>query len=237
MEQFLRTELLLGKEAMARLKEAHVAVFGLGGVGSYAAEALVRSGLGHISLIDYDTVDITNINRQIPALLSTVGEDKIEALRKRFLDINRDLEITLINQKYTEENSEDFFHANYDYVLDAIDMVSSKIHLIKTCKDREIPIMSSMGMGNKIDPSRIQITDLSKTHMCPLAKVMRKELKNRGISKLDVVFSDEKPRKPKELLSIEGKREVPASCAFVPPVAGLMMASYVVRKLSLEEEK
>ena len=239
MEQFFRTELLLGKEAMERLSKAHVAVFGVGGVGSYAAEALVRSGIGQISLVDFDTIDISNINRQIPALLSTVGKYKVEVLKDRLLDINDKLIVNVFCKKYLAENSHEFFEKDYDYLIDAIDIISSKIHLIETCKAKDIPLISSMGMGNKIDPARIQISDLSKTHMCPLAKVMRKELKERGIKKLDVVFSDEKPRKPQERIAAAGKRELPASCAFVPPVAGLVMASHVVRKLSFlakEEE-
>ena len=239
MEQFFRTELLLGKEAMERLSKAHVAVFGVGGVGSYAAEALVRSGIGQISLVDFDTIDISNINRQIPALLSTVGKYKVEVLKDRLLDINDKLIVNVFCKKYLAENSHEFFEKDYDYLIDAIDIISSKIHLIETCKAKDIPLISSMGMGNKIDPARIQISDLSKTHMCPLAKVMRKELKERGIKKLDVVFSDEKPRKPQESIAAAGKRELPASCAFVPPVAGLVMASHVVRKLSFlakEEE-
>lgn len=232
MEQFLRTSLLLGDEAMDSLSRAHVAVFGVGGVGSYAAEALVRSGLGQITLIDFDTIDITNLNRQVPALLSTVGQAKVAAMKNRLRDINKDLKITTLNKKYTPENSEEFFDQTYDYVVDAIDIITSKIHLIVQCKERNIPILSSMGMGNKLDPTRIKIVDLYKTHMCPLAKVMRKELKDRNIKSLDVVFSDEKPRKPSQSIAVAGKREVPASCAFVPPVAGLIMASHVVREIT-----
>lgn len=232
MEQFFRTELLLGEEGMEKLQKSHVAVFGIGGVGSYAAEALVRSGVGEITLIDFDTIDITNVNRQIPALLSTVGRYKVDVMKERLLDINKELKINIFNKKYAADNSDEFFQATYDYVVDAIDIISSKIHLIQTCKEKNIPILSSMGMGNKLDPTKIKITDIYKTHMCPLAKVMRKELKDRGIKSLDVVFSDEKPRKPARSISTEAKREIPASCASVPPVAGLVMASFVIRKLS-----
>lgn len=232
MEQFFRTGLLLGEDAMTKLADTHIAVFGVGGVGSYAAEALVRSGVGKITLIDFDTIDITNINRQAPALLSTVGQAKVEVMKNRLLDINQDLEITIFNAKYTAENSEEFFADIFDYVVDAIDIITSKIHLITECKKRNIPILSAMGMGNKIDPTRIKVADLYKTHMCPLAKVMRKELKDRHIKSLDVVFSDEKPRKPTQSICTPAKREVPASCAFVPPVAGLIMASHVIRTIT-----
>ena len=234
MEQFLRTYLLLGAEAMEALKNSHVAVFGVGGVGSFSAEAIVRSGIGEITLIDFDTVDITNINRQIPALTATVGELKTQVMKQRLLSINPELKINIFSEKYLPENSEEFFRVRYDYVVDAIDIVTSKIHLIKTCREMGIPVISSMGMGNKTDPTKIQITDLSKTSVCPLAKVMRKELRDRGITHLDVVYSTENARKPVESISSAGKREVAASCAFVPSVGGLFMASFVIRKLAGE---
>lgn len=234
MEQFFRTYLLFGNDAMEKLKDSHVAVFGVGGVGSFSVEALVRSGIGEITIIDFDTVDVTNINRQLPALNSTVGKLKTDVLKERILDINPHIKLNVFSTKYLPENSFEFFESNYDYVIDAIDIVTSKIHLIQTCKQKNIPIISSMGMGNKIDPTKIKITDLSKTSMCPLAKVMRKELKDRGITKLDVVYSDEKPRKPVESISAVGKREVAASCAFVPSVSGLFMTSFVIRKLTGE---
>ena len=234
MEQFFRTYLLLGAEAMDALKNSHVAVFGVGGVGSFSAEAIVRSGIGEITLIDFDTVDITNINRQIPALTTTVGELKTQVMKQRLLSINPELKINIFSEKYLPENSEEFFGVRYDYVVDAIDIVTSKIHLIKTCREMGIPVISSMGMGNKTDPTKIQITDLSKTSVCPLAKVMRKELRDRGITHLDVVYSTENARKPVESISSAGKREVAASCAFVPSVGGLFMASFVIRKLAGE---
>ena len=234
MEQFFRTYLLLGAEAMETLKDSHVAVFGVGGVGSFSAEAIVRSGIGEITLVDFDTVDITNINRQIPALTTTVGELKTQVMKQRLLSINPELKINIFSEKFLPENSEEFFVAKYDYVVDAIDIVTSKIHLIKTCRDKGIPVISSMGMGNKTDPTKIQITDLAKTSVCPLAKVMRKELRDRGITHLDVVYSTENARKPVESISSAGKREIAASCAFVPSVGGLFMASFVIRKLSGE---
>ncbi|MDO4711658.1 MAG: tRNA threonylcarbamoyladenosine dehydratase [Peptostreptococcaceae bacterium] len=232
MERFFRTELLLGESAMQKLASSHVAIFGVGGVGSFAAEAIARSGVGEITLVDFDDIDISNINRQIPALLSTVGKSKVKTMAERIKDIDPDIKLHVIDKKYMPENSDEFFsEVRFDFVVDAIDIITAKLFLIQTCKQKNIPIISSMGMGNKIDPTRITLTKLSKTHMDPLAKVMRKELKDRGIYELDVVFSDEKPRKPKQSISSQGKRELPASCAFVPPVAGLMMASYVIRSL------
>lgn len=235
MEQFFRTELLIGKEKMDILKNSNVAIFGIGGVGSFTAEALVRSGIGKLTFVDFDDIDITNINRQIPALLDSVGKSKVDTMKNRALLINKEVQINALNKKYTPENSDEFFEEKFDFVVDAIDIITSKIHLIKRCKDLGINIISSMGMGNKIAPEKIEISKLSKTHMDPLAKVMRKELKNRGVTDLDVVFSTEKPRKPSISIKSELKREVPASCSFVPPVAGLMIASFVVRKLIGEE--
>ncbi|MDO5062245.1 MAG: tRNA threonylcarbamoyladenosine dehydratase [Peptostreptococcaceae bacterium] len=235
MEQFFRTELLLGEQAMQKLSQSHVAIFGVGGVGSFATEAIARSGVGEITLVDFDTIDISNINRQLPALLSTVGKSKVEMMAARIRDIDPHIQIHIKDQKYMPENSDEFFgERSFDFVVDAIDIITAKLFLIQTCKQKNIPIISSMGMGNKIDPTRITLTKLSKTHMDPLAKVMRKELKDRGIVDLDVVFSDEKPRKPKQSIASQGKRELPASCAFVPPVAGLMMASFVIRELTGE---
>lgn len=217
---------------MQRLADAHIAVFGVGGVGSFAAEALARSGVGHLTIIDFDDIDITNVNRQLPALLSTVGHKKVDVLAERLQDINPELELTIIGEPYLPEQSDRFFAHPYDYIVDAIDMITSKIHLIQTAKAQSIPIISSMGMGNKIDPTRITVCDLAKTHTCPLARVMRRELKQRGIDHLTVVYSDEPPRKPAQSIQTESKREIPASCAFVPSVAGLVMASYVIRDLA-----
>lgn len=236
MEQFFRTQLLLGSSAMEKLAKAHVAIFGIGGVGSFAAEAIARSGVGEITMVDFDTIDISNVNRQIPALLSTVGRSKVEVMAERIKEIDPDIVLHVLNEKYMPENSEKFFQdTKFDFVIDAIDIITAKIFLIQTCKEKGIPIISSMGMGNKIDPTRITITKLSKTHTDPLAKVMRKELKERKVFELDVVFSDEKPKKPEQSISSSGKRELPASCAFVPSVAGLMAASFVVRRLVEED--
>lgn len=234
---FLRTALLLAESGVKRLQNSHVAVFGIGGVGSYTAEALVRSGIGEITLVDYDEVDITNINRQIPALYSNVGQKKATVMANRLKEINPEIKVNVMLEKYTEENHQLFFESKYDYVVDAIDMVSSKIHLISYCYQNEIKIISSMGMGNKLDPTKIEVSDINKTSMCPLAKVMRYELKKRGIKKLKVIFSTEAPIKPLISISSESKREVPGSVAFVPSVGGLILAGEVVKDIAKGEEK
>ena len=192
-DQFLRTQMLLGDAAMERLKHSHVAVFGLGGVGSYAVEALVRSGVGELTLIDDDTVGTTNLNRQLEALHSTLGQNKTDALAARCRDINPDVHLHLICARYDAAHREDFFTAHYDYVIDAIDTVSSKLDLIETAQSRGIPILCAMGTGNKLDASQLCITDISKTRNCSLARVMRKELRERGIRHLRVVYSPELP--------------------------------------------
>lgn len=229
-ERFLRTELLLGKDGMEKLKKSCVAVFGIGGVGSFACEALVRSGLGKIILVDYDIIDITNINRQIHATTSTVGLPKVDVMKARLLDINPDLDIVTFNEKYNDENREKLISKDYDYVVDAIDMVTSKLDLIETCKKLNIPIISSMGAGNKLDPTMLTVGDIYSTHTCPLAKVMRNELRKRNIDSLKVVWSKEKPMKVN--LEKEDKRKaIPGSVAFVPSVAGLIIASEVIKDL------
>lgn len=228
--QFERTELLLGKEGMERLSNATVAVFGVGGVGSYAAEALVRSGLGKIILIDYDIIDISNINRQIHATMKTVGIPKVVAMRDRLLDINPNLEVKVFQEKYNEETKDTLLSSDYDYVIDAIDMISSKIDLINTCKVMGISIISSMGAGNKMNPTSFEVKDLYETKVCPLAKVMRHELRKRGIKDLKVVCSDELPMK----INIGDKdirKATPGSIAFVPSVVGLILASEVIKDL------
>lgn len=230
-EEFQRFELLIGQEKMRSLQQKHVAIFGLGGVGGFSAEAIARSGIGKLTLVDYDTVDITNINRQIIALQSTVGKSKVMLWKERILEIDPSIQISGIDKKYTEQNGEEFFEEAFDYIIDAIDMVSSKIHLILKAKKKNIPIISCMGMGNKMDPTRIKIADIYKTHVCPLAKVMRRELKIRGVKHLTCVFSDEEPIKPSISLSSASKREIPGSTAFVPSVAGLIIASKVVSDL------
>ena len=224
-DQFLRTQMLLGANAMERLQKSHVAVFGLGGVGSYAVEALVRSGIGELTLIDDDSVSRTNLNRQLEALHSTVGQNKTDALAARCRDINPDVHLHLICARYDAAHREDFFTARYDYIIDAIDTVSSKLDLIETAHARGIPILSAMGTGNKTDPTKLCITDLSKTVNCSLARVMRKHLR--------VVYSPELPAKPEALEAPPpGRRSVPASLVWVPGCAGLMMAGEVILTLA-----
>ncbi len=234
--RFIRTELLLGKEGMIKLKNSTVAVFGIGGVGSFACEALVRSGLGKIILVDYDIIDISNINRQIHATSSTVGLPKVEVMKKRLLEINPELDIEVYQEKYNDETREKLISTDYDYVIDAIDMITSKIDLITTCKEKNIPIISSMGAGNKLNPTLLEVGDIYSTHTCPLAKVMRRELKRRNIKELKVVWSKEKPKKVN--LEKPGVRKaVPGSISFVPSVAGLILASEVVKDLVFGGEK
>lgn len=236
--QFLRTQMLLGDEAMARLARSHVAVFGLGGVGSYAVEALVRSGVGELTLIDDDSVSVTNLNRQLEALHSTVGQSKTDALAARCRDINPGAVLHLICARYDAAHREDFFTARYDYIIDAIDTVSSKLDLIQTAQSRSIPIISAMGTGNKTDPSKLCIEDISKTYNCSLARVMRKELRERGVKHLRVVYSPELPAKPQALEAPPpGRRSVPASLVWVPGCAGLMMAGDVILTLAGHPER
>jgi len=237
-EQFLRTQMLLGEASMNALQHSHVAVFGLGGVGSYAVEALVRSGVGELTLIDDDTVSMTNLNRQLGALHSTIGQTKTDALAARCRDINPDVSLHLICARYEAEHREEFFPAQYDYIIDAIDTVSSKLDLIETALSRNIPILSALGTGNKLDASQLQITDIAKTYNCSLARVMRKELKARGILHTRVLFSPELPIKPEELEAPPpGRRSVPASIAWVPGCGGLMMAGDVITQLIKQEGK
>lgn len=236
--QFLRTQMLLGGDAMNQLHRSHVAVFGLGGVGSYAVEALVRSGVGELTLIDDDTVSPTNLNRQLEALHSTVGQNKTDALAARCRDINPDVRLHLICARYDAAHREDFFTARYDYILDAIDTVSSKLDLIQTAQARCIPILSAMGTGNKLDASQLCITDISKTRNCSLARVMRKELRERGIKHLRVIYSPELPAKPEALEAPRpGRRSVPASLVWVPGCAGLMMAGDVILTLARMQKR
>jgi tRNA A37 threonylcarbamoyladenosine dehydratase len=225
-----RTGLIIGEDGIEKLKNSNVIVFGVGGVGSFAAEAIARAGVGNLTIVDFDDVDITNINRQIPALHSTVGKLKVEVMKDRILDINPDINIKAICEKYNKETSDKILVEDYDYVVDAIDMVTSKIHLIETCNKKGLEIISSMGMGNKVDPTKIVVTDIYKTSMCPLAKVMRKELKDRRIKKLKVVYSTEQPRELKKKI-MNGKKVTPGSISFVPSVGGLTIASVVVNDL------
>lgn len=235
--QFTRTEMLLGSEAVHKLKQCRIAVFGIGGVGGYTVEALARSGVGTLDLIDNDTVSLTNINRQIIALHSTVGMNKTEAAKKRLLDINPNIKINTYNTFFTPENSGEFNFSQYDYIVDAIDTVSGKIELAVQADKANIPIISSMGAGNKLDPTRFEVSDIYKTSVCPLARVMRRELKKRNIRKLKVVYSKEEALSPKcESDEDSGmKRQTPASIAYVPSVVGLIIAGEVINDITSQQ--
>lgn len=221
-ERFSRTERLIGEESVKKLNNARVAVFGIGGVGGHCVEALARSGVGHFLLVDSDTVDITNINRQVVALSSTVGKPKVQVIKERILDINPEADVEIRETFYLPENAAEFDFSKYDYVVDAIDTVTAKINLIKSAKECGAAVISAMGAGNKLDPTGFKVADISKTKVCPLAKVMRYELKKRGIKDVKVVYSEEDP-----VL----KQQVPASIAFVPSVVGMIMAGEVVKDL------
>lgn len=228
---FSRAELLLGEEALEKLRSARVALFGIGGVGSFAAEALARDGVGHITLVDGDTVSITNINRQLIALHSTVGKEKTAVMAERIADISPETEVETYPVVYGAENRDLLDFSIYDYVIDAIDTVTSKLILIEEAKKAGVPVISCMGTGNKFHPERFEVTDISKTSVCPLAKVMRKELKVRGIKNVKVVYSKEEPQKPAASTET-GKRQIPGSLSFVPPVAGLLLAGEVIRHIA-----
>lgn len=221
--QFSRTELLLGREAMERLAAAKVAVFGVGGVGGYAAEALARSGVGAITLVDKDTVSLTNLNRQVIALHSTIGRYKADVMRERILDINPDCRVEARKCFYLPETAAEFDFTEYSYIVDAVDTVTAKLQLVLQAEEAGVPIISSMGAGNKCNPASFEAADIYQTSVCPLARVMRRELRKRGVEKLRVVYSKEEP--------IKTGAEVPGSTAFVPPAAGLLIASEVVKEL------
>lgn len=249
LNQFSRTQLLLGEEAMDRLKRSRVAVFGVGGVGGYVCEALVRSGVGAFDLIDDDKVCLTNLNRQIIATRKTVGQYKVDVMKNRMLEINPDVDVRLYKCFFLPENAADFPFEEYDYIVDAVDTVTAKIELIMRAKASNVPIISAMGAGNKLDPGRFKIADIYDTSVCPLARVMRRELKKRNVRSLKVVYSDEQPIRPIEDMSIScrthcicppgaehkctERRDIPGSTAFVPAVAGLMIAGEIVKDLSL----
>lgn len=251
LTQFSRTELLLGKEAMEKLKNSRVAVFGIGGVGGYVCEALVRSGVGAFDLIDDDKVCLTNLNRQIIATRKTVGKYKTDVMMERILEINPDADVRVHKCFFLPENAADFPFEEYDYIVDAVDTVTAKISLVMKAQEMNIPIISCMGAGNKLDGSRFRVADIYKTKMCPLAKVMRRELKARGVKKLKVVYSEEKPVRPLEDMSIScrqhcvcppgtdrkctERRDIPGSIAFVPSVAGLILAGEVVKDLTINQ--
>ena len=234
IHRFSRTELLLGKEKMTKLKYSKVAIFGIGGVGSYVAEGLVRAGVGKFILIDSDTICITNINRQIHATTKTIGLEKVEVMKNRILEINPEAEVVTHNIFLNPDNSDEYICKYYDYIVDAIDTITSKLDLIVKAKTKNIPIISSMGAGNKLDPTKFEISDIYNTSMCPLAKVMRRELKKRNIDSLKTVYSKEEPLTPiNSDTDIEetGRRQTPGSISFVPSVVGLIIASEVVKDL------
>ncbi len=230
-ERFTRTGLLLGEEGLYKLEQASVIIFGIGGVGGYVAEALARSGVGQITLVDKDVVSISNINRQIIATTKTIGRAKAEVMQERIAEINPEAKVTVCNCFYLPETAEQFDFNEYDYIIDAIDNVTAKIELVMRAGAAGTPIIASMGAGNKLEPSRFEITDIYKTSVCPLAKVMRRELKKRGVKKLKVVYSPEEPIKNNEP-GEDGRRSTPGSIAFVPSVAGLLIAGEVVRELT-----
>ena len=249
LTQFSRTELLLGKEAMEKLANARIAVFGIGGVGGYVCEALVRSGVGAFDLIDDDKVCLTNLNRQIIATRKTVGKYKTDVMKERMLEINPDARRNeSIKCFFLPENADEFPFEEYDYIVDAVDTVTAKIALVMKADELKIPIISSMGAGNKLDGSQFKVSDIYKTKVCPLAKVMRRELKKRGIKKLKVVYSEEQPTRPVEDMAIScrtncicppgaahkctERRDIPGSVAFVPSVAGLIIAGEVIKDLT-----
>lgn len=248
LTQLSRTELLLGKEAMEKLKNAKVAVFGIGGVGGYVCEALVRSGVGAFDLIDDDKVCLTNLNRQIIATRKTIGKYKTDVMKDRILEINPDARVEVHKCFFLPENADEFPFEEYDYIVDAVDTVTAKISLVMKAQEMNVPIISSMGAGNKLDASQFRVADIYKTKVCPLAKVMRRELKKRGVKKLKVVYSEEQPTRPVEDMAIScrtncicppgaahkctERRDIPGSVAFVPSVAGLIIAGEVVKDLA-----
>lgn len=247
LNQFSRTQLLLGREAMDILAGSRVAVFGIDGVGGYVCEALVRSGVGAFDLIDDDKVCLTNLNRQILATRKTVGKYKADVMKERMLEINPDVDVCVHKCFFLPENADDFPFETYDYIVDAVDTVTAKIEIILRAREKKVPVISAMGAGNKLDPGRFKVADIYETRVCPLARVMRRELKKRGVKKQKVVYSDEQPIRPEEDMSIScrthcicppgakhkctERRDIPGSTAFVPAAAGLMIAGEVVKDL------
>lgn len=229
--QFSRTKILIGESSMAKLAKARVAIFGIGGVGGYVAEALSRSGIASFALIDKDTVSESNINRQIIASYDTIGQSKCEVMKNRILSINPNAKIDVYNIFYLPENSDVIDFSAFDYIVDAVDTVKAKISIVKKAKELNIPVISSMGAGNKMNPTAVEVSDIYKTSVCPLAKVMRRELKKIGIKNLKVVFSKEEPIDHEQIIDQESKKAIPGSCAFVPSVFGLVIASEIVKDL------
>ena len=248
LNQFSRTQLLIGEEAIQKLAKSRVAVFGIGGVGGYVCEALVRSGVGAFDLVDDDKVCLTNLNRQIIATRKTVGKYKVEVMKERMLEINPDVDVRTYQCFFLPENADDFPFEEYDYIVDAVDTVTAKLEIIMRAKEKNVPVISAMGAGNKLDPGGFRIADIYDTSVCPLARVMRRELKKRNVKSLKVVYSDEPPIRPVEDMSIScrtncicppgaahkctERRDIPGSTAFVPAVAGLMIAGEIVKDLS-----
>ena len=249
LHEFSRTELLIGTEALEKLKNSKVAIFGVGGVGTFTAEALARCGVGALVLIDDDDICLTNINRQIHALRSTVGKSKVDTMKERLLDINPQIEVTALNRLYNQTSADELLSDDFDYVVDAIDMVSAKINLIEECKKRHIPMISAMGAGNKFDPTKIEVADINETKVCPLARVMRKELRRRKIMNVKVVYSTEDPVVPIEVdggcksncictnkdevgsRNCTARRQIPGTMSFLPSTLGLVIASEVAKDL------
>jgi len=247
LHEFSRTELLIGKDALSKLADSKVAVFGIGGVGTFAVEGLIRAGLGKIVLVDDDCICLTNINRQIHATKKTVGKPKVEAMRERILEINPSVEVAIFQRFYMPETAEDLISDDYDYIVDAVDTVTAKIDLVVKAKEKNIPIISCMGAGNKLDPTKFEVADIYKTSVCPLAKVMRQELRKRGVDSLKVVYSKESPIKPLEdessscsenCICPKGttrkctvRHQIPGSISFVPSVAGLIIAGEVIKDI------
>lgn len=233
-ENFVRTAMLIGEESVKKLNNSSVCVFGVGGVGGYCAEALARSGVGKITVVDNDKIAVSNINRQIIATFSTVGELKVDAVKKRLLDINPKIKVTALPDFFGAETADKYDFSSFDYVVDAIDTVSAKLLLAEKCNAAGVKLISAMGAGNKLDPTAFKVADISKTSVCPLAKVMRRELKKRGISHLKVVYSEEQPATPIAELNSEKntvRRQTPSSISFVPPVVGMIIASEVIKDL------
>ena len=231
MEQFSRFEILIGEDKMNLLKTKRIAVFGIGGVGGAVVEALVRSGITKFDLIDDDVVSLSNLNRQIIANLETVGQDKVEVMKKRILSINKNVEVNTFKCFFLPENSNQFDFTNYDYVVDAVDTVTAKIEIIRKAKEANVPVISSMGTGNKMNPTMLEVCDINKTSVCPLAKVMRYELRKRNIKNVKVVYSKEEPLIPLKIIEGSNKKNIPGSTSFVPPVAGYIIASEVIKDL------
>lgn len=232
-EEFSRTEMLLGKEAMERLYESRVAVFGIGGVGGHAAEALARSGVGSLVLVDYDTVSLSNLNRQIIATCRTLGQYKVDAMKERLLEINPEIQVEARRCFFLPDNQQEFDFREYQYVVDAVDNVTAKLLIIRKAREAEVPVISAMGAGNKLHPELFRIAEIEKTSVCPLARVMRRELRKLGITGVKVVYSEEEPLKPRGGEPGSGSRKpIPGSAAFVPSAAGLLMAGQVIRDLA-----